>query len=97
MGSGRSAAGRYRFREPGWLGRWLELHRTSGCHLPLQLHPVALEPGNPGLLLKVLNPGASRCRWRPGNGWTVGRDGERSDDIVLKPGELVELHLVQSS
>ena len=25
--------------------------------LPLRLHPVALEPGNPGLLLKVLNPG----------------------------------------
>ena len=86
------------FREPGWLGPMVGAASHQWMPpLPLQLHPVALEPGNPGLLLKVLNPGASRCRWRPGNGWTVGRDGDRSDDVVLKPGELVELHLVQSS
>ena len=86
------------FREPGWHGplrgamsrRWLPA-------LPTQLCPVALRPGASGARLRLLNPGASRCRWLPGNGWQLRRDGDLSDAVVLDPGELVELQLLQSS
>ena len=86
------------FREPGWHGPCPGAE--SRCWLPplpQQLCPIALTSGPGGLALKVLNPGASRCRWKPGDDWLVGRDDALNNDVVLAPGELAELRLVQSS
>jgi len=49
------------------------------------------------VVLQLLNPGASRCRWQPGEGWKVGRSVAADDWIELAPGELIELRLAQSS
>ena len=86
------------FREPGWHGplrgaisrRWLPA-------LPKQLCPIALGSWPDGARMRLLNPGASRCRWFPGDGWQLRRGGVLSDAVVLGPGELVELQLLQSS
>ena len=56
--------------------------------MPQQLCPIALTSGPGGLALKVLNPGASRCRWKPGDDWLVGRDDALNNDVVLAPGSL---------
>ena len=86
------------FREPGWLGPLAGARtRVWLPALPLQLCPVALKPAPDGCRLQLLNPGASRCRWIPGDGWKVGRDGVLSDAVVMAPGELAELQLLQSS
>ena len=86
------------FREPGWHGplRGATSHRWLPA-LPKQLCPIALRPGPDGARLRLLNPGASRCRWFPGDGWQLRRGGVLSDAVVLGPGELVELQLLQSS
>ena len=86
------------FREPGWHGplrgaisrRWLPA-------LPKQLCPISLGSWPDGARMRLLNPGASRCRWFPGDGWQLRRGGVLSDAVVLGPGELVELQLLQSS
>ena len=86
------------FREPGWHGplrgatsrRWLPA-------LPKQLCPIALGSWPDGARMRLLNPGASRCSWFPGDGWQLRRGGVLSDAVVLGPGELVELQLLQSS
>ena len=88
------------FREPGWSGplagnpasrRWLPA-------LPGELVPVALRPQADGLSLRCHNPGPSRCRWEPRQGWLVTHQGgEPAPAVELKPGELADLRLVQSS
>ena len=88
------------FREPGWSGP-LAGHPTSRRWLPAlagELVPVALRPEDDGLGLRCLNPGPSRCRWEPREGWLVSRQGgEPAQAIELRPGELADLRLVQSS
>ena len=87
------------FREPGWcaalpaeLCQWFP-------PLPLQLTPVALQRHDGGCLLKLINAGSSRCRWTPGGEWRVRRqtDSNAAGAVVIAPGELVSLVLVQSS
>jgi alpha-mannosidase len=92
------------FREPGWHGPIAAgQHQASmGTHcwlpaIPSRLCPVALRPDANGVVLQLLNPGASRCRWQPGEGWKVGRSVAADDWIELAPGELIELRLAQSS
>ena len=86
------------FREPGWHGplRGATSHRWLPA-LPKQLCPIALGSWPDGARMRLLNPGASRCRWFPGDGWQLRRGGVLSDAVVLGPGELVELQLLQSS
>ena len=92
------------FREPGWHGPISAgQHQASmgtRCWLPAiprRLCPIALRPDANGVVLQLLNPGASRCLWQPGGGWKVGRSVAADDWIELAPGELVELRLAQSS
>ena len=92
------------FREPGWHGPIAAgQHQASmGTHcwlpaIPSRLCPIALRPDANGVVLQLLNPGASRCRWQPGEGWKVGRSVAADDWIELAPGELIELRLAQSS
>ncbi|MBL6802670.1 MAG: alpha-mannosidase, partial [Synechococcus sp. BS307-5m-G38] len=92
------------FREPGWHGpvAWSDQASAPGLEswlppLPAELCPVALLSSDAGPLLRVLNPGACRCRWRPGGSWRVGRQSADGDTVELAPGELAELHLAQSS
>jgi alpha-mannosidase len=88
------------FREPGWSGP-LPGHPTSQRWFPPlagELVPVALRREADGLALRCLNPGPSRCRWEPRHGWLVTRQGGQPvQAIELKPGELADLRLVQSS
>ena len=87
------------FREPGWHGPCAgAVSRSWLPALPTQLCPIAVSPGADGLVLQVFNPSAARCRWTPGEGWLVGRqDAVAAADVVLSPGELVDLRLIQSS
>ena len=86
------------FREPGWHGPMqCAESRTWLPPLPLQLVPIGMTSGTSRAHLKLLNPGASRCTWRPGVGWRVGRQHPDQEAITLKPGELVELVVTQSS
>ena len=92
------------FREPGWHGPVAWADQASSPRLdrwlpplPAELNPVALVPSDAGPLLRLLNPGASRCRWTPGGSWRVGRESADGDSVELAPGELAELHLAQSS
>jgi alpha-mannosidase len=88
------------FREPGWSGP-LDGHPTSRRWFPPlagELVPVALRMEADGLGLRCLNPGPSRCRWQPRQGWLVTRQGGQPvQAIELQPGELADLRLVQSS
>ncbi|MGC6482524.1 MAG: alpha-mannosidase [Synechococcus sp.] len=97
------------FREPGWWGpaalkaaeHWLP-------PLPIGLVPVAVglprsaeRSSTPSgcVRVRVLNPGSRRQTWRP-EGWRLGRlhdgtpDGMASQQVVVWPGELVELVLI---
>ena len=86
------------FREPGWHGPVQRADSRSWLPpLPLQLTPIGISPGPSQARVRVLNPGASRCTWRPGGGWRVGRQQPDQVEITLKPGELVELVVTQSS
>ncbi len=86
------------FREPGWHGPIRGAKSRSWLPaLPRQLCPVALRSGPDGAMLRLLNPGASRCTWTPGDGWQMGSDSDRMESVELGPGELVELQLFQSS
>ena len=77
---------------PAVLRQWLP-------SLPHQLTPVALQRHDDGCLLKLLNAGSARCRWTPGAGWRVRRptDSNETEAVVIAPGDLVALVLVQSS
>ena len=87
------------FREPGCCAPLPAELRQWFPSLPLQLTPVALQRHEGGCLLKLLNAGSARCRWVPGQGWSVRRQGDQSakDAVVIAPGELVPLVLCQSS
>ena len=92
------------FREPGWHGPMstARIHPALGGHcwfpaIPEQLCPIALRPASDGVVLQLLNPGASRCRWTPGGGWRIGRTVAVDDWVELAPGELAELRVAQSS
>ena len=92
------------FREPGWHGPMstARIHPALGGHcwfpaIPEQLCPIALRPASDGVVLQLLNPGASRCRWTPGGGWRIGRTVAGDDWVELAPGELAELRVAQSS
>ena len=90
------------FREPGWWGPSKGVEDACflpGC--PSELVPLAIVPEPAGIGLRALNAGASRCRWQPGGAWTIRRRSapaaDASDWITLKPGELADLVLCQSS
>ncbi|MGE4582763.1 MAG: glycoside hydrolase family 38 C-terminal domain-containing protein, partial [Synechococcus sp.] len=86
------------FREPGWHGPIRGAESRSWLPaLPSQLCPVALRSGPDGAVLRLLNPGASRCSWAPGDGWQLKSDADPIESVELGPGELVELQLLQSS
>ena len=87
------------FREPGWCAALPAELRQWFPPLPSQLTPVALERDADACRLKLLNAGSSRCRWTPGAGWSVRREADSSAAaaVVIAPGELVSLVLVQSS
>ena len=87
------------FREPGWCAPLPAELRQWFPSLPLQLTPVALQRQGSECLLQLLNAGSARCRWIPGAGWRVRRQADRdaTDAVVVAPGELVALVLLQSS
>ena len=87
------------FREPGTCAALPAQLRQWFPALPIQLTPVAMQRHNGGCLLKLLNPGSARCRWSPGAGWRVRKstDSNATADVVIAPGELVAVALVQSS
>ena len=88
------------FREPGW---WGPLSAAEDADLlpalPQDLVPLSLHHRADGMSLRLLNPGSRRCVWRPGPGWRLGRsqDPQWSEFVTLRPGELTELILIQSS
>ena len=88
------------FREPGWWGP-VEVHCQQNLlpALPESLVPVSIHCHQDGILLRVINPGASRCVWAPGAGWTVRRveSNQALATVMLAPGELIELIVCQSS
>ena len=67
--------------------------------LPEALVPISCDLQGPALVMRVLNPGASRVVWTPGNGWQLKRSSEHSNrnQLCLMPGELTQLELCQSS
>ncbi|MGB0825417.1 MAG: glycoside hydrolase family 38 C-terminal domain-containing protein, partial [Synechococcus sp.] len=87
------------FREPGWCADLPAEQRQWFPSLPFPLTPVGLERHADGCLLKLLNSGSARCRWTPGAGWRVRREADSiaTAAVVITPGELVALVLVQSS
>ena len=87
------------FREPGLCVALPAELRQFLPSLPHQLTPVALQRHDDGCLLKLLNAGSARCRWTPGAGWRVRRptDSNATEAVLIAPGDLVALVLVQSS
>ena len=87
------------FREPGFCAPQAAALRQWFPALPPQLTPVAMERHDDGCLLRLINAGAARCRWTPGASWFVRRTTESSatESVVIAPGDLVALVLVQSS
>ena len=85
-------------REPGWNANRKGLSVQLFPPLPLTLCPVSLLAHEQGCLLRLLNPGPSRVHWCPGDGWRMQRKDEDTftDDVMLGPGELVELLITQS-
>ena len=89
------------FREPGRLHA-LELS-SDGQQLlpplPRVLIPIHVLSHEDGIAVRLLNPGAARCLWTPGNGWSVLHPSQSSPvaTVSLAPGELAELRLIQSS
>ena len=67
--------------------------------LPSDLVPLAFHWKDQSRRLRLLNPSARRCLWKPGDAWRVRRvvESRLSDAVVMKPGELTELILTQSS
>ena len=86
------------FREPGWCAALPAELRQWFPPLPQQLTRW-LERHVVGCLLKLLYAGSARCRWTPGAGWRFRRatDLNPTEAVVIAPGELVALVLVQSS
>ena len=88
------------FREPGTsLPMPIETSISLLPALPEALVPISCDLQGPALVMRVLNPGASRVVWTPGNGWQLKRSSElcSRDQLCLMPGELTELELFQSS
>ena len=88
------------FREPGWWGPLNAAETVTWLPaLPNDLVPVSFQREKGCRRLRLLNPGSRRCIWSPGSGWRLRRSDEAldSDAVTLKPGELTELILTQSS
>ena len=88
------------FREPGWWGSVeVNCRQTLLPALPETIVPISIHGHPEGVLLRVINPGASRCIWEPGSGWTVRRveSSQALATVMLAPGELIELIVCQSS
>ncbi|AII42302.1 hypothetical protein KR100_02660 [Synechococcus sp. KORDI-100] len=88
------------FREPGWWGPLNAAETTEWLPaLPRELVPVSFHHDQECRRMRLLNPGPRRCVWNPGSGWRLRRASEDldSDAVTMKPGELTELILTQSS
>ena len=88
------------FREPGWWGPLAGAETAEWLPgLPSDLVPLAFHRKDQSRRLRLLNPSARRCLWKPGDAWRVRRveESQLSDAVMLKPGELTELILTQSS